>query len=107
MGVYKRLTLKGDTIVGALMVGDVGEASAVEQAVRQRALIGKVEPSLTKRLFDPYYWYSLSQEILCPVCKFGIRLGTEAKAGDLVTCPICGEEFTLTSMDGRLAALRA
>lgn len=106
MGVYKRLTLKGDTVVGALMVGDVGEASAVEETVRQRAPISQVDPTLPKRLFDPYYWGSLNQEILCPVCKFGIRLGTEAKTGDLVTCPICGEEFTLESQDGRLSANR-
>jgi hypothetical protein len=106
MGVYKRLTLKGDAIVGALMVGDVGDASAVESAVRQHALIGQVEPSLTKRLFDPYFWSSNGHEILCPVCKFGIRLGTDAKVGDLVTCPICGEEFTLFQEGGRLAGNR-
>ena len=106
-GVYKRLSLKGDIVVGALLVGDIGDASAVENLVREKALIGQVDPLLTKRLFDPYYWKSAGREILCPVCKFGIRLGTEAKEGDLVTCPICGEEFQLTSQDGRLNLRRA
>jgi nitrite reductase (NADH) large subunit len=105
-GVYKKLVLKDDEVVGALLVGDIGDASAVERLVREKALIGKVDPALTKRLFDPYYWQTSGQEILCPVCKFGIRLGTEAKAGDTITCPICGEEFTLVSSGGRLLAKR-
>ena len=107
MGVYKKLSLKGDIVVGALLVGDIGDASAVEKLVREKALIGQVDPLLTKRLFDPYYWESPGREILCPVCKFGIRLGTEAKEGDVVTCPICGEEFQLASQDGRLVTRRA
>lgn len=105
-GVYKKLSLEGDMVVGALLVGDIGDASAVEKIVREKALIGQVDPLLTKRLFDPYYWESGGREILCPVCKFGIRLGTEAKQGDTVTCPICGEEFRLENKDGRLIAWR-
>jgi nitrite reductase (NADH) large subunit len=107
MGVYKKLSLKGDLVVGALLVGDIGDASAVESLVREKAHIGQVDPLLTKRLFDPYYWESAGREILCPVCKFGIRLGSEAKEGDSVTCPICGEEFQLESKGGRLVARRA
>jgi nitrite reductase (NADH) large subunit len=107
IGVYKKLSLKGDVVVGALLVGDIGDASAVEKVVREKALIGQVDPLLTKRLFDPYYWESGGREILCPVCKFGIRLGTEAREGDTVTCPICGEEFQLENKDGRLLARRA
>lgn len=106
-GAYKRLSLKGDVVVGALLVGDIGDASAVEKIVREQTLIGQVDPLLTKRLFDPYYWESAGREILCPVCKFGIRLGAEAKEGETVTCPICGEEFQLESKDGRLLARRA
>lgn len=106
IGVYKKFSLKGDVVVGALLIGDIGEASAVEKVVREKTLIGRVDPLLTKRLFDPYFWDTAGREILCPVCKFGIRLGTEAKAGDTVTCPICGEEFQLESQDGRLIARR-
>jgi nitrite reductase (NADH) large subunit len=107
IGVYKKLSLLGDVVVGALLVGDIGDASAVEKIVREKALIGQVDPLLIKRLFDPYYWESAGKEILCPVCKFGIRLGTEAKEGDTITCPICGEEFQLENKDGRLTARRA
>jgi nitrite reductase (NADH) large subunit len=106
IGVYKKLNLKGDVVVGALLVGDIGEASAVEDLVRDGTPIGQVDPLLTKRLFDPYYWQSTGQEILCPVCKFGIRLGSDAKEGDSVTCPICGEEFWLDSEGGRLVVRR-
>jgi NAD(P)H-nitrite reductase large subunit len=106
MGIYKKLVLQGDTIVGALLVGDVGEASAIEKLIRDKTLIGQVDQTITRRLFDPYYWETSGKEVLCPVCKFGIKLGAQAQAGDVRTCPICGEEFQLVAANGRLIARR-
>ncbi len=106
IGIYKKLALKGDTVVGGLLVGDVSEASLVEKLIRDQAQIGQMDQAVTRRLFDSYYWETSGKELLCPVCKFGIKLGTAAKAGDVVTCPICGEEFRLVSINGRLVAER-
>ena len=37
--------------------------------------------------------------IECPVCEAGIQLGQDAVVGELLTCPECGTELELTSLN--------
>ncbi len=102
-GVHKELVLDADgRVVGAVMVGEVSEASRVEALVRSRAPYGEVDPDLRRRLFDSHYWAGPGEEILCPVCKFLVQVGEEELRLGRVTCPICGAEFTLHPEGGQL-----
>lgn len=100
-GVYKELVLDPqDRVIGALMVGDVNEASRVEEVVRKRLPYGQVDAELLRRLFDPRYWAGPGAEVLCPVCKFLVQVGEEEMRVGRVTCPICGAEFALRGAGG-------
>ncbi len=102
-GVYKELIVDDQRrVVGAVMVGDVGEASRVEAVVRQRTPYDQVDPELLRRLFDLRYWAAAGSEVLCPVCKFLVQVGDEELRQARVTCPICGAEFVLQQAGDRL-----
>jgi len=107
MGIYKKLVLKENRVVGALLLGSISEASPIEDLILNRAEISQVDKKLLMRVFDFYYWMSSGLEVLCPVCKLNVQLKEKAKEGDLITCPICGVEFTLAKMNGRFRAIRA
>jgi len=107
MGIYKKLVLKENRVVGALLLGSISEASPIEDLIRNRAEISQVDKKLLMRIFDFYYWISSGLEVLCPVCKLNVKLKEKAKEGDLITCPICGVEFALVKMNGRFRAIRA
>jgi len=95
-GVHKELVLDPEgRVIGALMVGEVSEASRVEDVVRRRLPYAQVEPELLRRLFDERYWAGPGAEVLCPVCKFLVQVGEEELRLGRVTCPICGAEFSL------------
>lgn len=103
-GVHKELVLDGSgQIVGAVMVGEVSEASWVEGLVRRRVRYDDVEEERLRRLFDLRYWATAGTEVLCPVCKFLMQLGEEDVRQGRITCPICGAEFVLRPLGNRFA----
>lgn len=105
-GVHKELVVDGEgRVVGAVMVGEVSEASAVEPLVRQQVVYAAVSKELLRRLFDLRYWAAAGAEVLCPVCKFLMHMGeAEIKEGR-VTCPICGAEFDLRRTGDRFVVI--
>jgi NAD(P)H-nitrite reductase large subunit len=107
MGIYKKLVLKENRIVGALMLGSISEATSIEDLILKQADLSQVDKKLLMRIFDLYYWMSSGMEVLCPVCKLNVRLKEKAKEGDPITCPICGVEFKLAKMNGRFKAVAA
>jgi nitrite reductase (NADH) large subunit len=105
--VYKKLVFDPEgTVVGALLMGSIAEAGALEEAVKTRTPKEKLPAALMRQLFDLTYRTSY-QGVQCPVCKHEIQLAPAAAPGDLVTCPICGVDFTLEkgerAMRARLA----
>lgn len=101
-GVHKEIVLdEEDRVIGALMVGDVGEASHVEDLVRKHLPYEQVDPELKRRLFDLRYWAPAGAEVLCPVCKFLVQVGAEELRQGRVACPICGVEFALRRVGDR------
>ncbi|MDH7499607.1 MAG: FAD-dependent oxidoreductase [candidate division NC10 bacterium] len=107
MGIYKKLVLKEDRVVGALLLGSISEATPIEDLIRNRAEISQVDKKLLMRVFDLHYWISSGLEVLCPVCKLNVKLSEKSKEGDLIACPICGVEFKLSQMNGRFRAVNA
>ncbi len=103
-GIYKELVLDEEnrTVIGALMIGEVSEASRVEELVRRQVPYEQVDPELLRRLFDVRYWAGAGAEVLCPVCKFLVQVGEEELRLGRVTCPICGAEFGLRVSGNRL-----
>jgi nitrite reductase (NADH) large subunit len=101
-GVHKEIVLDEEgRVIGALMLGDVGEASHVEDLVRKHLPYDQVDPELKRRLFDLHYWAPAGAEVLCPVCKFLVQVGEEELRQGRVTCPICGVEFALRRAGNR------
>lgn len=92
---YKKLVFDpDDRLAGALLLGNVAEAGALEAAVRARTERTQLDASLLEQLFEPTYAPRF-MGVQCPVCRHEMQLEPGAKAGDRVTCPICGVEFTL------------
>jgi NAD(P)H-nitrite reductase large subunit len=101
-GMHKELVLDDQQrVVGAVMVGDVGEASEVEALVRDQVSFHQVPQDLLRRLFDERYWSPAGSEVLCPVCKFLMHLGEAELEQGRITCPICGAEFALNKTGDR------
>lgn len=102
--VYKKLVFDPEgVLVGALLLGSIAEAGVLEEAVRLRTHRDRLAPALVHQLFDVTY-ATTYQGVQCPVCKHEIQLGRSAAPGDLVTCPICGVEFTLEKGERALRA---
>ena len=92
---YKKLVFAPDgRLIGALLVGNVAEAGELEEAVRIGSGKGDIDPGLMKQIFEPTYRPRFTG-VQCPVCRHEIQLEPDVKAGDRVTCPICGVEFEL------------
>jgi len=101
-GVHKEIVLdEAGRVRGALLVGDVSEASGLEDVVRQHMAYDQVDAELKRRLFDLHYWAPAGAEVLCPVCKFLVHVGEEEVRQGRVTCPICGVEFSLQRVGNR------
>jgi NAD(P)H-nitrite reductase large subunit len=105
-GVYKEIVLdEAGQVIGALMVGEVSEASRVEELVRRNLPYERADSELKRRLFDLRYWAAAGTEVLCPVCKFLVQVGEAELREGRVTCPICGAEFVLRPAGARLEAV--
>lgn len=92
---YKKLVFSADDrLIGALLVGNIAEAGALEEAVKMGVGRADLDPLLLKQLFEPTYRPQYLG-VQCPVCRHEIQLEPDAKAGDRVTCPICGVDFEL------------
>ncbi len=90
---YKKLVFSADDrLIGALLVGNIAEAGALEEAVKMGVGRADLDPLLLKQLFEPTYRPQYLG-VQCPVCRHEIQLEPDAKAGDRVTCPICGVDF--------------
>lgn len=51
-GIYKKWVFRDDCLIGALMVGDVGEHACIAEVIRRRISIGKVKKTLTDRPWE-------------------------------------------------------
>lgn len=98
--VYKKLVLKGNTVVGALFVGNVLEANEIAKVIKNKTDYSAIDETLLKQMFDLNYRFGPFRGFLCPVCKLELPISSDAKAGDKITCPACGIELRVT--DGML-----
>ncbi|GAB4249586.1 MAG: FAD-dependent oxidoreductase [Thermoleophilia bacterium] len=98
---YKKLVFdSSDVLVGALLVGNIAEAGALEEAVRAGLTQDQLDPRLLHQMFDVTYRTEYLG-VQCPVCRHEIQLSVGAAEGDRITCPICGVDFTLKTATGR------
>jgi NAD(P)H-nitrite reductase large subunit len=51
-GIYKKWVLRDDRLIGALMVGDVGENACAAEIIRSRVSISEVKKALTARPWE-------------------------------------------------------
>ena len=96
LDVYKKLVLKDDRVVGALLIGDVSEASAIHRAIREGKKVDELDETLLRQMFDLSFPITRYQGIVCPVCKLVMSLSPDMKIGDTLTCPSCGIEIKIT-----------
>jgi ribosomal protein S27E len=93
---YKKLVFDPEGIlVGALLLGNVAEAAALEEAIRARTPKDDLDAALLHQMFDLSYRRPAFIGVQCPVCRHEFQVGRGAQEGDLVTCPVCGMELTL------------
>lgn len=96
---YKKLVFSSDDVlVGALLLGNVAEAAALEQAIRSGTKKADLPDELLHQMFDITY-RAAYKGVQCPVCRHEIQLAKGAAVGDLVTCPVCGTDFDLVQGD--------
>jgi NAD(P)H-nitrite reductase large subunit len=96
LDIYKKLVLKDDRVVGALLIGDVAEASEVHRAIRQGKKVDELDETLLRQMFDLSFPLTRYQGIVCPVCKLVMSISPDMKIGDTITCPSCGVEIKIT-----------
>lgn len=93
--VHKKLVFAEDeTLVGALLLGNIAEAGALEEAVRRGVKKADLPAALLHQMFDVTYRVT-ARGVQCSMCRHEIQLGRDAAVGDLVTCPICGSDLRL------------
>lgn len=83
-----------DTLVGGLLLGNIAEAGALEEAIRAGTKKADLPAGLLHQMFDVTYTAAF-KGVQCPVCRHEIQLARGAAAGDLITCPVCGTDFDL------------
>jgi NAD(P)H-nitrite reductase large subunit len=102
---YKKLVFDPeDTLVGAFLLGNVAEAGVLEEAVREGRRKREFDPVLLKQMFEVTFRTSF-RGVECPVCRHEIQLSSEAAAGDMVVCPVCGVEFVLEESERGFLAI--
>jgi len=91
--VYKKMIYKQGKAVGAIFLGDVNEAGAVEEWIRKGIPAGECDQQVLKNMFELQYKSSAAYGVLCPVCKFHMQIDDNAEEGSIITCPACGIDF--------------
>ncbi|MHB0978760.1 MAG: FAD-dependent oxidoreductase [Thermoleophilia bacterium] len=92
---YKKLVFSpDDTLVGALLLGNIAEAGALEEAIRAGTKKADLPADLIHQMFDITYTAAYTG-VQCPVCRHEIQLAPDAAVGDLITCPVCGTDLDL------------
>lgn len=104
---HKKLVFSADdTLIGALLLGNIAEAGALEEAIRGGVKKADLPADLLHQMFDVTYAAAYAG-VQCPVCRHEIQLAGGAAAGDLITCPVCGTDLDLergaVSFKARLA----
>jgi len=91
--VYKKLIYKHGKVAGAIFLGDVNEAGAVEEWVRKGIPAAECDKHILDNMFKLQYKSSAAYGVLCPVCKFHMQIDDKAEEGSIITCPACGIDF--------------
>lgn len=101
---YKKLVFDSDDVlVGALLVGSIAEAGALEEALRARTRKADLDPALLRQMFEVTYRTGF-QGVQCPICRHEIQVHSGSQPGDAVTCPVCGTELVLAQGEVGLVA---
>jgi NAD(P)H-nitrite reductase large subunit len=89
---YKKLVFDADDVlVGALLVGNVAEASALEDAIRAKTRRSALDETLLHQMFDVTYRAPFTG-VQCPVCRHEFPIETARRATGL---RVLRMEFTL------------
>ena len=91
--IYKRMVYKGGKAAGALFMGDVNEASIVEEWIRKGLKAQDCDKRVLDSMLKPQFNRVAAHGVLCPVCKFHMQIDDHAKVGTVITCPVCGVDF--------------
>lgn len=92
---HKKLVFAPDeTLVGALLLGNIAEAGILEEAIRNGTKKADLQADLVHQMFDVTYTAAY-RGVQCPVCRHEIQLASGAAVGDLITCPVCGTDLDL------------
>jgi NAD(P)H-nitrite reductase large subunit len=93
--IYKKIVYRDRRVVGAVLVGDVTEAGAVEGWIRRRLTQDQCDRKVLDQMFLPRLQPSSARAALCPVCKFRMQVEEHYEEGTILACPVCGAEFSL------------
>lgn len=96
--IYKKLIYRNKRMVGAVFLGDVTEAGAVEQWIRKGLTAEQCDRQVLSQMFDPHFGKAAAHGILCPVCKFQMQMEAGHKEGSIITCPACGLDFQIATL---------
>ena len=91
--VYKKIIYKQGKVAGAIFLGDVNEAGAVEEWIRKGIPARECDKQVLDNMFELQYKSTAAYGVLCPVCKFHMQIDDKAEEGSIITCPACGIDF--------------
>jgi NAD(P)H-nitrite reductase large subunit len=100
--IYKKIVYRDRKVVGALFMGDVSEAGAVEGWIRRGLKEDECDRKVLDQMFRARVQPSRALGALCPICKFQIQVEEKHEEGSVVTCPACGADFRLERMPNRV-----
>ena len=104
-GIYKRLVSRENRLTGALLYGDVHEATELVGYVREGTPMDELPKGLLKRLFEVEKAGGPGLGVVCSACKLELPLPPGAGRGDLITCSACGIEMRLQRRRERLVGV--
>jgi NAD(P)H-nitrite reductase large subunit len=96
--IYKKIVYKDQKVAGAVFMGDVSEAGAVEGWIRRGVKVDECDKKVLNQMFQPRVQSFSALGALCPICKFQIQIEEQVEEGSVVTCPACGADFSLQRM---------
>ncbi|HEC16806.1 MAG TPA: hypothetical protein ENI99_09595 [Sedimenticola sp.] len=91
--IYKKMVYKDGKAAGAIFIGDVNEASIVEDWIRKGLPAQDCDRKVLDSMLKPQFNRVDAHGVLCPVCKFHMQIDDDAPSGATVTCPVCGVDF--------------